>query len=112
MEPIESSPNGITADSGAAHYSGVVVVVPPARIENCARELDALEGVEVHYRQAESGRIVAVLEGGTAAWHEEILQRIQAVPGVLVVAPVYHYVDTNSELAGDEPGSCAGRREQ
>ena len=92
------------------HYSGVVVIVPPDRMETCARDLDALAGVEVHYRHPESGRIVAVLEGQTAEDHLEILQRIQAVPNVLVAAPVYHYVDATSEVAEIEAGSSVERR--
>ena len=79
------------------HYSGVVVIVPPEQIERCARDLDALADVEVHYRHPESGRIVAVLEGPSADAHLETLRRIQAVPGVMVAAPVYHYQDENPE---------------
>jgi len=79
------------------HYSGVVVTVSPDFIGPCARDLEALSGVEVHYRHPESGRIVVVLEGRSADEHLEMLRRIQAVPGVLAVAPVYHYVDENPE---------------
>ncbi|NIM00476.1 MAG: nitrate reductase formation protein NapD [Acidobacteria bacterium] len=80
-----------------AHYSGVVIIVPPDRIERCARDIDALSGVEVHYRHPESGRIVVVLEGRNADEHLEMLRTIQAVPGVLVAAPVYHYVDEDPD---------------
>ncbi len=92
MEPNEAP--------APVHYSGIVVIVPPERIEGCARDLDALAGVEVHYRHPESGRIVAVLEGPSADAHVEMLRRIQALPGVLVAAPVYHYLDENPDQEG------------
>ncbi len=88
------------ATPAAAHYSGVLIIVSPERLEPCARDLDALEGVEVHYRHPESGRLVAVLEGRSADDHLEMLRRIQAVPGVLVAAPVYHYFDDPPNAAG------------
>ncbi len=97
MDPIESSRNRPPAGGEAAHYSGVVVIVPPDRVETCALDLDALAGVDVHYRHAGSGRIVVVVESRTVDEHAEILRRIQAVPDVLVAAPVYHYVDATPE---------------
>ena len=111
MEPIESSRNRPPASGEPAHYSGVVVIVAPDRLETCALDLDALAGVEVHYRHPESGRIVVVLEGRTAEEHLEILRRIHAVPDVLVAAPVYHYVEVTSEVAEVEAGSSVERRE-
>jgi nitrate reductase NapAB chaperone NapD len=96
VEPIESFRNRPPAGGEPAHYSGVVVIVPPDRMETCARDLDALAGVEVHYRHPASGRIVAVLETETAEEQLETLQRIHALPDVLVAAPVYHYADAGS----------------
>lgn len=111
MEPVESARNESPASGEPAHYSGVVVISPPDRMETCALNLDALPGVEVHYQHAESGRIVVVLEGRTAEEHLEILRRLHAVPDVLAVAPVYHYVDTNPEVVETEAESSVEQRE-
>jgi nitrate reductase NapAB chaperone NapD len=109
VKPIDSTRNGCADAGEQTHYSGVVVIVPPDRVKSCARDLDALAGVEVHYRHPESGRIVAVLEGRTAEEHLGILRRIHAVPDVLVAAPVYHYVEATPEVAEVEAGSSAER---
>jgi nitrate reductase NapAB chaperone NapD len=111
VEPIESSRNGPPASDEPAHYSGVVVIVPPDRVETCALDLDALAGVEVYHRHRERGRIVVVLEGRTAEEHLEILRRIHAVPDVLMAAPVYHYVEPTSEIAEVEADLSVERRE-
>jgi len=111
VEPVDSARNEAPASGEPAHYSGVVVISPPDRMEACSLILDALAGVEVHYRHPESGRIVVVLEGRTAEEHLEILQRIHTVPDVLAVAPVYHYVDTNPEVFETEAESSVERGE-
>ena len=100
MEPIESSADRPPTAGETAHYAGVIVIVPPDRVEKCARDLAALSGVDVYHRHAESGRIVVVLEGRTVEKHLETLRRIQTVPDVLVAAPVYHYVDAGSSVEG------------
>ena len=110
LEPIESSRNRPLPGGEPIHYSGVVVIVPPDRVESCARDLDALAGVEVHHRHPESGRIVVVLEGRTAEEHLETLRRVHAVPGVRVAAPVYYYVESPSEVAEVEADSSVERR--
>jgi len=110
MQPIESFRNEPPADAEPAHYWGVVVIVPPDRVEPCARDLGALAGVEVYHRHPESGRIVVVLEGRAVEEHLETLRRIQAVPDVLVAAPVYHYVDATPEVAKVAAGSSVEQR--
>jgi len=94
-----------------AHYSGIVVIVRPDRLDSCVSDLDALPGVEVHYRHPESGRIVVVIEGRSTEEHLEMLRRIQALSDVLVAAPVYHYVQTNPEGVKVDADSSAPRRE-
>jgi nitrate reductase NapAB chaperone NapD len=109
VKPVDSTRDGRAEGGEQTHYSGVVVIVPPGRVESCARDLDGLAGVEVHYRHPESGRIVAVLEGRTAEEHQETLRRMHAIPDVLVAAPVYHYVEASPEIAEVEADSPAER---
>jgi nitrate reductase NapD len=94
----------------ARHYSGVLVVTESGAVDRCADAVDALEGVEVHLRHHETARLVAVLEGDSVAAHEQHLDRIRAVPQVLMASLVYHYVDENPE--GESPVPTDGREEE
>jgi nitrate reductase NapAB chaperone NapD len=75
------------------HYSGIVVVAKPLRVGDCQRELENLPGVEVHYCEPESGRLVVVQETGSAEEQDRGLRRIQALPVVETAALVEHRID-------------------
>lgn len=47
------------------HFSGILVTAHRQKLADTARRLEAVEGVEVHYLDAEGGRIIAVLETET-----------------------------------------------
>lgn len=83
------------------NLSGIVVFVPPARLAECVVVLNALEGVEVHHTQPESGRIIVVQEAPSV--HDEIdgLKRIKALPDVIAAELVYHYFADDSTPARD-----------
>ena len=76
------------------HYSGIVVMVRPSRVGDCQRELEKLPGVEVHYSEPESGRLVVVQETANAEQQERGLRRIQELPVVEAAAMVEHRIDT------------------
>lgn len=98
------------AAEGRRHYSGVLVVTSSDALSACADAVDALAGVEVHMRHPESARLVAVLEGDSAAGQEERLQQIRAIPGVMLASLVYHYVDENPEAGPEEAVTGGGRQ--
>jgi nitrate reductase NapD len=83
------------------NLSGIVVFVPPARVADGVAALNALEGVEVHHAQTESGKIVVVQEA--ASVHDEIdgLKRIKALPDVIAAELVYHYFAEDPSMARD-----------
>jgi len=81
------------------HYSGILVVVDPAGIDQAAQTLETLPGVEVHYLYPESGRIIAVQETDTAEAQQDGLRRIQALDGVQMAALVEHRIDQDSKGA-------------
>ena len=74
-------------------YSGVLVLSPPAEVADVSACLDAMPGVEVYARHAESGRIVVVQEAEDLEMHESLLRAIQNLPGVLAAELVYHVAD-------------------
>ena len=94
------------------HYSGILVVTEPQRLEDCARRLATLPGVEVHYRYPESGRLIAVQETTSAGEQKDGLRRIQAQSGVVMAALVNHLVDPDGGDRGSrlEPESDAEPR--
>jgi nitrate reductase NapAB chaperone NapD len=95
------------------HYSGILVVTRPQDVDECARRLAALPGVEVRCRYPESGRLIAVQETATAGAQEEGLRRIQALPRVAFAALVHHLIDpgTAPEAApAAAPGLETGER--
>ncbi len=79
------------------HYSGIVVLTEPLRVGDCQRRLEGLPGVEVHYCEPESGRLVVVQETASAEGQEEGLRSIQALPGVKAAALVEHRIDLEDE---------------
>ena len=74
------------------NLSGILVVSNPEWQGQVVESLKALEGVEIHQVDAETGRIIAVQEAKDI--HAEIdgLKRIKAVPHVIMAEMVYHYI--------------------
>jgi nitrate reductase NapD len=83
--------------------SGIVVVVPPQRIDECACALAALPGVDVHYTR--SGKLVVTLETDCVEAEVEGLKRIKALPHVILAEMVYHYCGEDSRASA---GSAEG----
>jgi periplasmic nitrate reductase NapD len=75
------------------NISGILVVVPPARVEDATLALNALPGVEVHHSEPATGRIVVVQEAETVDQEVAALCRIKALPGVMLAEMVYHVFD-------------------
>lgn len=75
------------------HFSGILVTAHRQKLADTARRLEAVEGVEVHYLDAEGGRIIAVLETETLEEQQEGLRRLQRLPGVLAAALVEHRIE-------------------
>ena len=80
------------------HISSAVVMSRPDRAEAVSAALAAMEGVEVHARQA--GRIVVVLEGESAGELGGRLTEIAAIEGVVAANTVFEHVE---ELEGSAP---------
>ena len=94
--------------SVSMHYSGVSVRVRPDLLEAACRTIDALPGVEVRLRHPDGERVIAVIEAAGEDAQSERLQQIRNVEGVLVAAPVFHYVDDHGDDgAGPVPRSVS-----
>lgn len=102
---FKTSPSRSDQQGHVRHYSGVLVVTRDNALSSCAVAVDALPGAEVHMRHPETARLVVVLEGDSVDRHEELLQKIRSIPGVLLASLVYHYVDDNRSGAQEEQGA-------
>jgi nitrate reductase NapD len=103
-----------TPDSGAgdesAHLAGILVRTDPGKLEEVAAALDDMHGVEVHHSDAATGKLVVTLESPSRRDAEEGLRGIQAMPGILLAEPVYHYVDREDTAGPPElqiRGGCS-----
>jgi periplasmic nitrate reductase NapD len=75
------------------NVSGILVVVPPSRVEDTKARLESLPGVEVHHVEPESGRIVVVQEAASVDEEVAALGRIKTMNGVMLAEMVYHLFD-------------------
>ena len=87
-----------TRSSVSMQYAGVAVRVRPDLLDEACRRIDAMPGVEVRLRHPDGERVFVVVEALGEDGQTERLEQIRNVEGVLVAAPVFHYVD---DPAGD-----------
>lgn len=73
------------------NLSSIVVVVPPDHLAAALEQLTALPGVEVHYVEERTGRIVVIQEAATVDGEQQGLRRIQGLPRVIQAEMSYHY---------------------
>ena len=71
------------------NISGVLVKAYPENLTTIQQTLATMSGVEVHGNN-EDGRIVITVEDVSANNITDTLTEIQAVPGVLSAAMIYH----------------------
>ena len=80
------------------NISGILVVVPPERLEQAVLELAALPGVDVHHTDPATGRIVITQEGETIGAEVDGLKRIKALPYVVLAEMVHHRFEDSTEI--------------
>ena len=79
-------------------YSGILVRLRPDDWDTGRRRLAALPDIEVHHEEAETGRIIVVVESDGLSGHENALKAIRDLPGVILAEPVYHYAPESGTL--------------
>ena len=85
------------------NISGILVVVPPQRLDEAIADLSLLPGVEVHHTDPATGRIVVTQEGETVGAEVDGLQRIKALPYVVLAEMVYHHFEDSTEIIDAMP---------
>ncbi|MEW5769631.1 MAG: chaperone NapD [Pseudomonadota bacterium] len=80
------------------NLSGILVVANPAWQSQVVEALNAMQGVEVHQIEEDTGRIIAVQEAADIHAEIEGLKRIKAVPHVVMAEMVYHYIAEDEKV--------------
>ena len=74
------------------HVSSLVVLTQPTLRHQIAEEIKALDGAEIH-AVTDEGKLVVTLEGSSQRPIMAAIDAIQAMPGVLSAALIYHQFD-------------------
>lgn len=74
------------------HVSSLVVLTQPPLRHQLAEQISALDGAEIH-AVSDEGKLVVTLEGSSQRPIMDAIDAIQAMPGVLSAALIYHQFD-------------------
>jgi nitrate reductase NapD len=80
------------------NVSGILVIVPAEHLASAIEALNRLDGVDVHQYDVQTGRIVVTQEAEGIQAEVDGLQRIKALPHVILAEMVYHCFEDDSEL--------------
>lgn len=97
------------------NLSGILVVAKPQWLGEVVESMCAVQGVEMHQVDKETGRVVAVLEAEDISVEIQRLKEIKALPHVIMAEMVYHYLADDEkvyegippELADEQLQNCA-----
>ncbi len=84
--------------------SGLCIIARPGELASVEEMLNARQGLEVHARDPESSKLIAVQECATIEDHQNRLREVQALPGVMTADLVLHYADPDAGFDSTPPG--------
>lgn len=88
------------------NLSAILVLVPPDQLDASIEHLNTLPGIEVHYTDAATGRLIAVQEAESVGAEVDGLRRIQNQPYVRLAEMVNHYFEDDPELRAEATTSA------
>ena len=80
------------------NISGILVITTPEQTGNISEQLQNLAGVDVHYADAATGRIVVTQEAESIRAEIDGLKRIRALPHIILAEMSYHNFEEDREL--------------
>jgi nitrate reductase NapD len=80
------------------NVSAILVVVPAAEMDTAIRTLSSMTGIDVHFTDRETGRIIVTQEAGSIPDEIEGLKRIQALPDVTLAEMIQHHFEDDPEI--------------
>lgn len=90
------------------NISGILVVVRPESMVRVCDQLRQLPGIDVHFQDEESGRIVITQEAETISAEVAGLKRIRELEHVILAEMSSHYFEEDSELIDAIPAELDG----
>lgn len=80
------------------NLSGILVEAKPQWLDEVESQLNSLDGVEVHYRDDSSGRLIAIQEAADIHAEVDGLKRIKQIRHVMLAEMVYHYIGEDEKI--------------
>ena len=80
------------------NVSGILVIASPGHVDEVCETLGAMTGIDVHYIDNDSGRIVITQEAETISDEVEGLKRIRTLPHITLAEMSSHYFEEDREL--------------
>jgi nitrate reductase NapAB chaperone NapD len=85
------------------NISTILVVAPVQRLDAALRAIADIPGVEVHHRHSASGRAIVTYEAKTIRDEVAGLERIKALPDVIMAEMVSHWFADDAAIPADCP---------
>ena len=79
------------------HISSIVVHVDPAAATHARAQIDALPGLQTH-AASDDGKLVVTIEAPSEGESMQLMNNVNALPGVLAVAMVFHQCEADPEM--------------
>ena len=92
------------------NVSGILVVTPVAALDATVAALDGLPGVDVHHTDPRTGRIIVTQEARSVGEEVEGLERIKALPDVILAEMVHHHFEDDRRLIEEIPSELQSER--
>ena len=80
------------------NISGILVISSLEHIAEVCEQLRNLPGIEIHYVDEDSGRIVITQEADTIGAEVDGLKRIRSLPHIVLAEMSSHYFEEDREL--------------
>jgi nitrate reductase NapD len=85
------------------NVSGILVMTSPEHTDKVCEQLRTIDGIDVHYTDDQTGRIVITQEAETISEEVEGLKRIRTLPHVTLAEMSSHYFEEDRELVNAIP---------
>ena len=85
------------------NISGILVVTSPEHTGNVSEQLQRLAGIDIHYVDAATGRIVITQEAASISAEIDGLKAIRALPHIVLAEMSCHYFEEDRELVDAIP---------
>lgn len=79
------------------NISSILVATSQSHFATTIDALSAIDGIEVHFCDVDSSRIIVTQEAQNTTHEVEGLQHIKSLPHVMMAEMIYHYCEDNTE---------------